>query len=249
MRRSVLVLFCGLVVLSVPHAAVAQAAPPADPPAGPWTQTASAGLAWTNGNKDTSTVNLGYDMVYDPKASNLVKFSGLFYRGRTDGELTSDRLALDGRDEYRLHDHLFTFGQLQYLRDQFKDIDYLVAPSIGVGYRLADSPETQLSVDGGFGAVWEKSPTGEVESSGAVTVAQKLSHRISETTTLTQSVAALYKTPDFSDALYTFGSAVSASMTEHTQLKVELIDTYKTRVPEGFGQNDVAVLVGMVFKR
>lgn len=223
--------------------------PPAAGPTGPWVQTASAGLALTSGNKNTSTLNLGYDMTYDPKTRNLVKVAGLFLRGKTDGEVTADRLTLDGRDEFKLHDHLFTFGQVQYLRDQFKDIDYLVASSFGLGYRVTENPRTRFSLDGGFGAVWEKSPALEVESSGAVTLAQKLSHQLSATTTLTQSVTALYKTDNFSDSLYTLGAAVTASMTARTQLKVELIDSYKNLVPAGIGNNDVAVLVGMVFKR
>lgn len=102
-------------------AAQPPAAPPLLPP-GPLTQSATAGLALTTGNKHTSTLNLGYDMVYDPKARNLVRFAGLFFRGKTNGELTADRLALDGRDEVKLREHLFAFGQVQYLRDQFKDM-------------------------------------------------------------------------------------------------------------------------------
>src|SRR5215208_4142546 len=100
-----------LLLLSTP--VFAQAPAPA-PPSGPWAESVTAGLALTSGNKDTSTLNLGYDLVYDPKTRNLVKSEGLFLRGKSDGELTADRLALNGRDEYKLRDRLFLFGQLQY---------------------------------------------------------------------------------------------------------------------------------------
>jgi hypothetical protein len=66
---------------------------------------------------------------------------------------------------------------------------------------------------------------------------------------LTQSLTALYKTEELSDTLYTFGAAVTASMTTRTQLKVEVVDSYKTRVPDSIGNNDVAVIVGLVFRR
>ncbi|MGC4081176.1 MAG: hypothetical protein QM736_03435 [Vicinamibacterales bacterium] len=103
--------------------------------------------------------------------------------------------------------------------------------------------------DTGIGGVWEKSMLGDVTSSGAVTVGEKLSQRISATSVLTQSFAALYKTQDFGDALYSFGSAFSVSVTTKTQLKVEVLDTYRTLITEPIVKNDVALIVGMVFKR
>ncbi|HUR35284.1 MAG TPA: DUF481 domain-containing protein [Vicinamibacterales bacterium] len=219
------------------------------PPAPAWTQTASAGLALTSGNKDTSTLNLGFELVHDPGTRNRVKADGLYLRGESEGERTADRLGLNGRDEFRLRDRSYIFGQLQFLQDEFKNIDYLFAPAGGVGYRLVDGEATKLSVDGGLGGVWEKAPLSTVEGSGAVTLSEKLSHRISASAMLTQSAAALYKTRDFGDALYTFGSALTASVTARTQLKVELLDTYKRLVPPGIENNDVALIVGMVFKR
>jgi putative salt-induced outer membrane protein len=229
-------------------AADVSAQPPAAPP-DPWAITASAGLALTDGNKDTSSVNLGYGLTYDPKTRNLVKSEGLFLRGESDDELTADRLALSGRDEYQLRDGVFAFGQLQYLQDQFKDIDYLVATTAGLGYRLLDTDRTKISVDTGVGPVWEKAPLGEVQTSGAWIFGDKLSHQLTTSTALTQSFNALYKTDDFSDALYTFSTTLAASMTARTQLKVEFLDTYKNLVAPTIQKNDIALIVGVVFKR
>lgn len=228
----------------MPVAGFAQA-----PPARAMNMTASAGLALTNGNKDTSTLNLGYEAVYDPKTRNVVKSDGLYLRGKTEGTVTTDRLGLNGRDEFKLHSRAFMFGQVQYLQDQFKNIDYLAAPGVGLGYRLADSERTKLSVDGGVGAVWEKPLLGDVKSSGAITVAEKLTHQLSATAALSQSFAVLYKTNDFEDALYTFGASVTAALTARTQLKVEVLDTYKNLPAPTIVKNDVALIVGMVFKR
>jgi putative salt-induced outer membrane protein len=237
-----------LLLLSTPVFAQAPAPPP-PPPAGPWVGSVTAGLALTSGNKDTSTLNLGYDMVYDPKTRNLLKSEGLFLRGKSDGELTADRLALNGRDEYTLRDGMFLFGQLQYLQDQFKDIDYLVAPTGGLGYRFVDSERTKLSGDAGLGGVWEKPPLMEVKASGAVVLSEKLTQMLSTSATLNQSLSALYKTNDFDDALYAFGVSLAVSVTTRTQLKVEVLDTYKNAVAAGIEKNDVAFIVGMVLKR
>ncbi|MEQ1731430.1 MAG: DUF481 domain-containing protein, partial [Vicinamibacterales bacterium] len=190
-----------------------------------------------------------YELSYDPKTRNIVKSDGLYLRGKTEGDLTTDRLGLNGRDEYKLRDRAFAFGQLQYLADQFKNIDYLVAPTGGFGYRLSDAARTKLSVDAGLGGVWEKRLTGDVQKTGAVTMSEKLTHQLSASAALSQSFAALYKTNNFNDALYTFGASLAASVTARTQLKVEVLDTYKTLVTAGIERNDVALIVGMVFKR
>lgn len=226
----------------------ASAQAPADPPK-IWTITTSAGLALTSGNTETSTVNAAYDIVYDPDTRNTVKSDALFLRGKTDGEVTASRLGVNIRDEFRFSTRAFVFGQNQYLRDEFKDIDYLIAPSGGIGYKLFDTNVTKLDVDGGIGGVWEKNTNAEVRSSGAITAAEKLQQTLTANTTLNQSITALWKTNDFEDSLYTFGLGIAVAMSERTQLKAEVLDVYKNRPPlPEIKKNDVAVLMAIVYK-
>jgi len=228
-------------------AAFAQAPAPA-PPSGPWIITASGGLALTSGNKDTFTINANYDFTYDPKARNVVKSEGLWIRGKSQGELTASRLGLNVRDEYAISTRVFVFAQNQYLSDEFKSIDYLVAPGGGLGYKLFDSMATKLAVDAGVGAVWEKNPGVDVSTSGAVTASEKLTQTLTATTTLTQGVSALWKTKDWDDALYAFTVGVAATISARTQLKVEVLDVYKNKPLPGIQKNDVAVLMAIVYK-
>ena len=69
-------------------------------------------------------------------ASNVVKSDGLFLRGKSNDVLTAERLGLNVRDEYRINARTFVFGQNQYLRDEFKNIDYLLAPTGRIGYKI-----------------------------------------------------------------------------------------------------------------
>jgi hypothetical protein len=112
-----------------------------------------------------------------------------------------------------------------------------------------DNERTTISLDGGLGGLWEKKLFQPTTTSGAATLAQKFTHRISAAAALTQSLSVIYKTNNLSDSLYTFGASISSSVTARTQIKVELLDTYKNLVTPPVVQNDVAVLVGMVFKR
>jgi putative salt-induced outer membrane protein len=233
-------------VCAVP--AFAQDPPPPEPKI--WTVTASAGLALTSGNSDTNTVNLAYDLTYDPQTRNIIKSDGLFLRGETEGELSAHRTGLNVRDEYRLTNRVFVFGQNQYLKDEFKQIEYLLAPTGGIGYKLIDTPETKLGIDGSAGVVWEKN-TGidDTSTSAALAVGQKLQHQLTENAVLTQAFAGLWKTEDFEDALFTLGVSIAASMSTRTQLKFEALDTYKNKPPLPTIQpNDVAVLMSIVYK-
>jgi putative salt-induced outer membrane protein YdiY len=221
-----------------------------EPPPGPWAVAASAGLALTSGNKDTFTANAAYDLTYDPKARNIVKSDGLWLRGETDGELTASRLSLNIRDEYKIGARAFVFAQNLYLRDEFKSIDYLLSPGGGIGYKVVDTMATKFTVDTGVGVVWEKNPGMEVRTSGAVTASEKLTQTLTATTTFTQSIAALWKTADWDDSLYTFGAGVAVAMSTRTQLKAEVLDVYKNLPPTpDIKKNDVAVLMAIVYKR
>lgn len=222
----------------------------AQAPAGPWTGSAGAGLAFTAGNTDTANVNASYDLTYDPKTKNVVKSDALYLRAKTDVGLTVNRLGINARDQYQLAPRAFTFGQLQYLRDQFKAIDYLVAPTAGLGYKLVDAPQTTLDVDGGLGAVWEKNPGFDRTASGAVTASEHLMKTLSDTARVTQQIAGLWKMTDVGDALYTFGTALAANLTAKSQVKIELLDTYKVKPPTAATKsNDVAIVFSIGYKR
>jgi len=71
------------------------------------------------------TVNAAYELKRDTGGPFGVKSSGLLVWGKAEGVLTNDRLALAGRLERKLNTRTALFGQVQYLRDSFKAIDYL----------------------------------------------------------------------------------------------------------------------------
>ena len=237
-------LVCAALECSSPAAAQT---PPLEPKI--WTVAVGAGLALTSGNTDTSTVNASYEITYDPSTRHVVTSDGLVIRGKTNEELSADRLSLNVRDEYGLNDRAYVFGQNQFLRDRFKSIDYLVSPAGGVGYKIVETPETTVAVDGGIGGVWEKNSGVDVTTSGALTLGEKLVQALTPTTSLTQSFSGLWKTSNFEDSLHVFSLGLSAAISMRTQLKVELIDTYKNKPPLVTVQkNDVAVLVAVVYK-
>lgn len=248
MRTAVCVTAVSLsLTLALASPARAQQTPP--PPHQVWTVAASAGLALTSGNTDTSNINAAYDFTYDPLTKNIVKSDALYLRGKNNDQLAADRLNWNVRDQYRINARTYVFGQNQYLRDQFKQIEYLIAPTAGLGYKVLDTPESKLDVDAGLGVVWEKNLQLPVRSSGAVTFGEKFQQKLTPTATFTQSVAGLWKTKDFGDSLYTIGVGIAVTMSTRTQLKFEVLDVYKNEPPlPTLKKNDLATLLAVVYK-
>ena len=241
---TVAVTLAATVVHAQPPAAPAPAAPPP-----PWTGSAGFGLSLNRGNTATTNLNVSGEATHDPKNGSVWKFKGLYLRGENNGTLAVDRLHLEGRNERTLADRVYAFGQLQFLEDHFKDIDYLLAPSAGVGYKLIATPVTTFNVDGGLGFKLEKNPGFDRRTDVVVTLSDKVEHKLSTTAAVTQSFGALWKAKDFGDALYTFSAGAAAALTARTQLKLELLDTYASRPPNpAVTNNDIALLTTLVYK-
>jgi putative salt-induced outer membrane protein YdiY len=238
-----------VIVLAASASRAGAQAPAAPVPPPGWAGSAGAGLALTQGNSDTSTINAAYELKRDTGGAIVLRSAGLLVWGKSQGALTSDRLALDGRLERKLSARTAVFGQTQYLSDSFKSIDYLVSPTVGVSRVLLKDDRTELGADIAVGIVWEQNPGLELQTDGAVSAGQQFAHKLTTTTELKERAVGLWKMDDFGDALYTFGIGVAASVTAATQMKVEFLDSYKARPPFATVQkNDIAVLVSFVYK-
>lgn len=214
-----------------------------------WTGSAGLGVTLNRGNTDTTNVNLSFDATRDPKQKDVWKIQALYLRGDTNGELSANRVFAQVRYERNLTTRLFAFGQLPYLRDHFKSIDYYLAPNGGVGYKLVTTPQTTLTADAGLGAKWEKNPGFDVKTSAVVTSGDRFEFKLSPASSLTQSFGAVWNADDWGDALYTFSAGAAAALTGRSQLKIELLDTYATRPPQPeIKKNDVALLTAVVYK-
>jgi putative salt-induced outer membrane protein YdiY len=179
------VLFASLAASST---AIAQA--PAAP-APLYTGNLGGGLAITNGNTDTRNINLTGAIVRDPKTRNVMKGTGSYLRGTQSDILSLDRTSIYIRDEYTISNRTFVFGQLDYLRDQFKEMIFFWAPTGGIGYKLINTDSTQFIVNGGAGGVLEKNPGIQSKKSGALTSGEQFQQKLSSTAAFTESLASI----------------------------------------------------------
>jgi putative salt-induced outer membrane protein len=222
---------------------------PATPPR-PWTGTAGVGLSLTSGNSDTLNYNVAFDLTRDARTRNVMKWTGLYLRGTQNGDLAVDRTSLAYRDQYdALTQRMYVFGQLEYLRDTFRLIDYLVGTTGGVGYKVVDTDMTKLAVDGGAGIVWEKNPGRDVRTSAALTAGETMAHPLTKTASIKQAATALWKADDLADGLYTFSGGLATKVSERLQLSIDLLDTFKNRPPTAATKkNDIAIVMAVTAK-
>jgi putative salt-induced outer membrane protein YdiY len=214
-----------------------------------YTGNIGGGLALTNGNTDTRNFNLTGAITRDPKARNVMKASASYFRGTQSDILSVDRTLVNIRDEYTLSKRAFTFGQMDYLRDQFKQIIFFWAPTAGVGFRVVNNDSTQFILDVGAGGVLEKNPGIDAKKSGSITSGERFQQKLSKTAALTESLASIWKTNDFTDSLTNFSLGLTTTVVGKLQLKLEFIDSYKNRPANpGIKKNDTAFLTTFVVK-
>ncbi|HEU5162598.1 MAG TPA: DUF481 domain-containing protein [Thermoanaerobaculia bacterium] len=226
--------------------ALAQDAPPAPPPPA-WTSSLGAGLALTDGNSDTSSINLAFGTVWDPKTDRTFKADAVYLRGEADGETNSDKTAANGRYE-RSYDRRFWFGELSYLRDALKGMDYLISPIAGVGYHLVRTDTRTLSVDAGVGAAFESTEGIGSDSSGAIKAGEAFDWAISPVSRFTQRLNGLWKADDFDDSFYHFDAGIATTIAARAELKVSYIYDYKNLPPPGLEKGDSALFAALLYK-
>jgi putative salt-induced outer membrane protein YdiY len=233
------------VSLAVSATAFAQA--PVQPPA--YTGNFGGGIALTDGNTKTRNINLTGTIVRDLKTRNVIKGTGSYLRGTQTDVLNLDRTTINIRDEYTVTNRTFVFGQLDYLRDQFKQVTFFWAPTGGLGYKLINTDATQFIVDGGAGGVLEKNPGIDAKTSGSVTTGERFQQKLSGTAAFTESLATIWKTNDFGDSLTNFSTGITTSVVGKLQLKLEFIDSFKNKPPKlGVKKNDTALVTTFVVK-
>jgi putative salt-induced outer membrane protein len=218
-------------------------------PPPPWTTSIGAGLALTSGNTDTKNINFSGTTKYDPKTRFVFKGEALYLRGEANGTKQVDKATADARGEYSLSDRTFTFGEVSYLRDPFKSINYFIAPVAGAGYRLIKSDARNLTVDGAAGLVTESNSMAGRSSSGALKAGENFDWALSSSSKLTEKITGIWKTRDTADALYHFDVGLTTTVATRVELKIAYTYDYKNKTGSAsIKKGDGALFAAVLFK-
>jgi putative salt-induced outer membrane protein YdiY len=218
-------------------------------PQKPWTTSFGGGVAITSGNSDTRNYNLSFSTKYDPKTALLFKADALYLLGKANGQKQVDKATADTRAEYTFSPRTFTFGEVSYLRDPFKDISYSVAPVAGVGYRIIQTKAQTLAVDGAAGAIVENDVSVGRTTSGALKGGETFEWALSASSKITQKLTGIWKTRDFGDALYHFDAGLTTAIVTRVELKLAYTYDYKSKpAVAGIKKGDTALFAAVLLK-
>lgn len=239
-----------LATLALAVPAAAQDMCPCPPKPGPgWDGSIGAGLSLNGGNSDDKSFNVNATATHDPQKKNVVKLSGLYLRTDSGGEKTTDKTTLLGRDEYKVSERAFLFGDLPYQRDPFKDLDYLVAPTIGGGYKLVNGAKLTFDLDAGVALAIEKLTDRDGTTDGALRAGQHLVYKISDNAKFVQNFGAIWKFSDFDDAYYRVEATLTTSVARRLDLKLSYIADVKNKpASPDLDKLDSTFVAAIVFK-
>lgn len=205
--------------------------PPPEPPPPIWASSLGAGLALTSGNSDTENINFSFSTLYDPKTKVVFRADALYLRSSTDEVTTVDRTTASGRYEYHVSDRVFAYAGLTFLSDEFKEINYLVSPLVGMGYDIIKTDRTRLSVDGGAGYYFEDNDVTGSESGGSLKAGENFAYKLTDRSAITQNFGALFKVDNFDDAFYHFDVGLTTNVINRIDLKLSYVMDYDAEPP------------------
>lgn len=217
-----------------------------EPPAG-WSGDFAFAFALTRGNSDTTSLSASFHADRALAKGFEWLNSGYYLAADKDGEDTAESMGAATRLNWKHTPRLFSYYEMQALRDTFKDYNYRLMPGLGMGYKLVDDKAVALDLTGGLAWVVTKyESTGETDDFLGVKVGDKFSWKFSPTAEFKQSLDLTFDGGDFGHWFARFEAGVAANLSKEWALTVAFIDTYDADpVDPTVKKNDVQMLAGI----
>jgi len=207
-----------------------------------WNWVGVLGASYLSGNSDTTLITSGIQAL---KTDND-RESGLgFSLGYS--EVTSVTTA-NRYDAYAFHNRdlnqRWHFGaRANYQKHQIAGLDYRIDFGPHIGYRLVDTEETKLRIEGGLSYTLEDQIVrGEFAS---LRFGQFLTHKLTDRTDLVQSMEYLSAVDDFSNWNGSASLGVVSAMTDRIKWSNEIVYDFDNVPATGFQKADLSIVSGI----
>lgn len=153
-----------------------------------WTGEGEIGGFISTGNTDENGVAAGLKFNKATLRWRQIVELSVDYK-RTDDVVTKERYFGVYTANYKLGERYYAWGRLSGERDQFAGFDARLSEGAGIGYRLVDSKDLKLDIEGGPALRQTEFTGGGRRKSIAARLAQRLAWQISEDVRISQSAA------------------------------------------------------------
>jgi putative salt-induced outer membrane protein YdiY len=214
-----------------------------------WDKSVTAGFNYTQGNSNTSSLNLNGKMARDYQ-DEAWRFETDYNYGNAsetpDGkrEVTKNMARANADYKHTLDTVWFAGANTAFAYDEIADLNYraILSPALGA-YAIKDDVTT-LSLEAGPSYVWEN--LGGVEQDfAAARVADRWTWKISKTASIYQSAEYLISFEDASQYLFNGEVGIEAALTSMVNLVLSVRDYYINQPAEGRRPNDVYTITGL----
>jgi len=240
-----------LLVVAAAHAARAEGTcpcPEEKPPPPLWTGSAGVSYNATSGNTDTSGLGLDVTVNRQPTPWGL-EIRALANRAETDGVKTAERYfgGLRGKRALGERNELFLGGS--WSRDRFAGFDSRVVLEAGDTFKALLGPVHELSFDVGLTWTEEDPVAAEKDSFAGALLGAAYVWKFTDTASFRERVRFFPSFEDSSDWRLTSETAIEAAIAAEWALRVSYLYARDNVPPDGFGKDDSATAVSLVWKR
>lgn len=209
-----------------------------------WQASAELGLVNTSGNTDTTTLNLGAEVVRTTLPWRH-RFAADALQAEEDGEDTADRWVGEFQSDYRLTERSYVFGALRHESDEFSGFEYQQTAAVGYGRTLVDDGRQVLEAEIGPGFRRIKDAVSrEVESEA---IARALVDYHLDVTATTSLDNRLLVESGSSNTLVNNDLAFKVAMNDHFALAFGVLVRHNTDAPVGTEETDTTTTASVVY--
>ncbi|MXO90915.1 DUF481 domain-containing protein [Pontixanthobacter aquaemixtae] len=199
-----------------------------------WSGEGQIGAFRSTGNSSNTGVTAGLKL--ERKGIDWRhKFTALADFQRTNGVTTREQFLLAYEPNFQLNDRLFVYGLGQYERDRFQGFSSRISTSGGIGYRVIDTDNTQLSVKAGPAYRRTSFINGGKTSNIAALAALDFDWRVAERIKLTQDASAFIQS---GNSTYLSTTGLEAGLGGGLSARISYAVEHDTNPPAGAVQTD-----------
>jgi putative salt-induced outer membrane protein len=208
--------------------------------------TADLGFVNTSGNANVTTFNVGDKLILKTHDTRHI-FTQLFalVYGRSEGETVADNWRASGRYEHSINSHVYLYALLGMDRDRLAGLSRRFEESLGLTWKAATGPRTELSLEGGVSLIQERPTVGAGDDFVAGRASALFLHKFRENVSFTQGLEFLPNLQQGDDYRINSETAIVASVSRNISFKTSYAIRFDNTPEPGFTSTDRLLTTGL----
>jgi putative salt-induced outer membrane protein YdiY len=214
-----------------------------------WKGSVSLGLSLTQGNAQSSSFSFTFATDGPVNKAKTVMWANkaICVFGEMDGETSAENILVASRLDWQHTGRLYSYYEIQGIRDRFKNYGFRILPAVGLGYKVISAETITLGLDAGLSQVIARYyDTDDTESYTGLKFGGQLTWTISETAEYNTKAEFTPEISEFSRYFVRLEANLVTAIAKSWSVKLTFIDSYDNNpVGPGIKKNDVTFIAGL----